>query len=73
MKEIKDLSLKTNEELRKMDEKFLRKELVSVEEKEYKNRMKKEIWELKQTHFLKALRKAAARIKTVAVEKWFKL
>ena len=31
--------------------------------------MKKEVWELKQTHLIKALRRYVAQIKTVATSK----
>ena len=70
---MKELNLKDNASLRKLDAKTLKEELTSASKKLYELNMKKSLWELKQTHLLKALRKYIARIKTIARENDFNI
>lgn len=69
MKEIKDLKIKKLENLREMEEKALKKEYKNSSEDLYVLKMKKELWEQKQTHLIKILRRYIAQIKTVASSK----
>jgi len=69
MKEIKDLNLKELKKLNELDEKGLKSELSTSSKNLYVLSMKKEVWELKQTHLIKALRRYVAQIKTVANSK----
>lgn len=66
MKEIKDLKIKKLEVLREMEEKALKREYKNSSEELYVLRMKKELWEQKQTHLIKILRRYIAQIKTIA-------
>ena len=66
MKEIKDLKLKNKSDLKKLDEKWLKKELTEAKKKMFWMKMKLKLSELKQTHLLKAIRKYIARIKTLS-------
>lgn len=66
MKEIKDLNLKELKKLNDLDEKALKAELSTSAKNLYVLSMKKEVWELKQTHLIKALRRYIAQVKTVA-------
>jgi len=65
---MKELNLKENAELRKLDSKSLKEELTSKSKKLYELSMKKSLGELKQTHLIKALRRYIARVKTIARE-----
>lgn len=68
MKEIKDLKLKSKEELRKLDATKLNEELKRVSKEEFVLRMKKEADELKQTHLMKFLRRYIALVKTISLQ-----
>lgn len=65
---MKELKLKETADLKKLDNKSLKEELASRSKKLYELSMKKSLWELKQTHLIKALRRHIAVIKTVARE-----
>jgi ribosomal protein L29 len=52
--------------LREMEEKALKREYKSSSEDLYVLKMKKELWEQKQTHLIKILRRYIAQIKTIA-------
>jgi ribosomal protein L29 len=52
-----------------MEEKALKKEYKNSSEDLYVLKMKKELWEQKQTHLIKILRRYIAQIKTVASSK----
>jgi ribosomal protein L29 len=54
-----------------LNEADLKKELDENLKKTFTLKMKKELWELKQTHLIKALRRYTAQIKTVASIKGF--
>ena len=71
MKEIKDLKLQDISKLNTLSEADLKKELDSSLKKAFTLKMKKELWELKQTHLIKSLRRYVATIKTVASIKGF--
>lgn len=73
MKDIKDLKLKTLENLKEMEKKPLVKEYQEAAKTLYVLRMKKELGEQKQTHLIWAQRKYIARIKTVASSKWISI
>jgi len=73
MKNLKDLKLHDISKLNSLDEKEFKKELDSSLKKLFTLRMKKELWELKQTHLIKTLRRYIARIKTIANIKWFNI
>lgn len=73
MKDIKDLKLKTLENLKEMEQKPLRKEYEQAAKTLYVLRMKKELGEQKQTHLITVQRKYIARIKTVANSKWISI
>jgi len=65
---MKELKLKDNASLRKLDAKALKEELTINSKKLFELSMKKSVWELKQTHLLRALKRYIARIKTIARE-----
>lgn len=65
---MKELKLKDKSDLRKLDSKSLKQELVEKSKKLYELSMKKELNELKQTHLIKALRRYIAIVKTIARE-----
>ena len=65
MKEIKDLKLQSKENLDKMDQTALRKELIASEKKSFTLKMKLSVGELKQTHLMKPLRRYIAQLKTI--------
>ncbi len=65
---MKELKLKKPSDLKKLDSKSLKEELTMRSKKLYELSMKKSLWELKQTHLIKALRRHIAIIKTVARE-----
>ncbi len=66
MKEIKDLKLMEADKLAKLDAAKLKEELIRNEKNLFVLRMKKQTWELKQTHIIKFLRRYIARLKTLA-------
>ncbi len=66
MKEIKDLKLKSLEDLRKLNSEDLKKELEASSKNLYVLKMKGKVGELKQTHLIKALRRYIARVNTIA-------
>ena len=65
---MKDLKLKENGALRKLDAKALKDELIINSKKLFELSMKKSVGELKQTHLITALWKYIAKIKTIARE-----
>lgn len=73
MKEIKDLKLQEIGKLRELSDKDLKAELIKSSKVLFTLRMKKELGELKQTHLIKALRRYAAQLRTVATSKWFNI
>jgi len=73
MKGIKDLNLKSKDEIQKLDEKALKAEYTSSEKRLYVLKMKLATDELKQTHLIKFLRRYVALIKTVANQKGFNI
>ena len=73
MKELKDLKLKTKQEVQKLDEKTLKAEYTNSEKQLYVLKMKLATDELKQTHLIKFMRKYIAFLKTVASQKGFNI
>ena len=69
MKEIKDLNLKTANDLNDLEVADLNKELVKTQKSLYELTMKLELNELKQTHLIKALRRYIAVINTTIASK----
>lgn len=69
MKELKDLKLKSLDELRKMNQSDLQKELKSSTKNLYVLKMKSKLGELKQTHLIKALRRYVAQLHTIEISK----
>lgn len=65
---MKELKLKENAELRKLDSKSLKEELVGKSKKLYELSMKNNLNELKQTHLIKSLRRYIATVNTIAIE-----
>ncbi len=70
---MKDLKLKETAELKKLDAKSLKEELINNSKKLFELQMKKNLGELKQTHLIRALRRYIARIKTIANENWYNI
>ena len=70
---MKDLKLKDNASLKKLDAKTLKEELTINSKKLFELSMKKSLGELKQTHLIRALRRYIARIKTIARENDFNI
>lgn len=70
---MKELKLKSREDLEKMKETELKKEFVSAEKRLYEMKMKKALNELKQTHLIKPLRRYIASIKTLSSVKGFNI
>ena len=70
---MKELKLKDNAALRKLDAKALKEELTINSKKLFELSMKKSLGELKQTHLIKALRRYIARLKTIARENDFNI
>lgn len=66
MKELKDLKLKSLEDLRKMKSEDLIKELKEAQKKLFSFEMKLSLNEFKQTHLVKFLRRYVARVKTIS-------
>ena len=71
MKEIKDLKIQDFAKIASLDVVELKKELHSAEKKYFTLKMKKQLWELKQTHLIKFMRKYIARIQTLITAKRF--
>jgi ribosomal protein L29 len=69
MKKIKDLKLKDKDSLEKLSSKKLIEEIKWSEKKMFSLRMKLSLWELKQTHLIKILRRYIARLNTMARNK----
>ncbi len=65
MKELKDLKMKSKTELSKLSADKMNEEIKSAEKMLYTMRMKLAVWELKQTHLMKALRRYIASLKTL--------
>lgn len=65
---MKELNLKDVADLKKLDNKSLKQELVEKSKKLYELSMKKNLNELKQTHLIKALRRYVAIVHTIARE-----
>jgi len=65
---MKELNLKEVVDLKKLDNKSLKQELVEKSKKLYELSMKKNLNELKQTHLIKALRRYIATVQTIARE-----
>jgi len=70
---MKELKLKDKSNLRKLDAKSLKQELVEKSKKLYELSMKKELNELKQTHLITILRKYIAVVNTIARENDFNI
>ena len=66
MKQLKDLKLKEYSKLNALDKKGLNEEITLSMKNLFVLRMKKEKWELKNTHIIKFLRRYIARVKTIA-------
>ena len=62
---MKELKLKSVADIQSLKEDALREEIQAIEKKLYEMKMKKELNELKQTHFIKPLRRYVAALKTV--------
>ena len=71
MKELKDLKLKDIFKINDLNEDKIKAEIKNSEKKLFTLNMKKELWELKQTHLIKFLRRYMAKLKTTAVYKGF--
>lgn len=65
MKELKDLWIKKHEVLQKMSQNELMKEARESEKKMYTMKMKLAVWELKQTHLMKHMRRYIAVLHTL--------
>ena len=65
MKEIKDLNLKSKDDLLKLSPSKLWEELKGAEKLLYTLRMKLAVGELKQTHLVKVLRRHIASLHTM--------
>jgi len=68
MKEIKDLKMKSKADLGKLTGEKLTAEIKGAEKMLYTMRMKLAVWELKQTHLVKTLRRYIASMKTLLVK-----
>ena len=66
MKQLKDLKLKEMTKLITLNKEELKKEIALSMKNLFVLRMKKEKWELKNTHIIKFLRRYIARVKTIA-------
>ncbi|MDQ1433114.1 MAG: ribosomal protein [Patescibacteria group bacterium] len=66
MKELKDLKLKSLEDLKKMKSEDLGRELKDAQKKLFSFEMKLALNEFKQTHLVKFLRRYVARVKTIS-------
>lgn len=65
MKELKDLKLVENTKLVALSRADLMKEISRSAKNLFVLRMKKESWELKQTHIIKFLRRYIAKLNTI--------
>ena len=65
MKELKDLKLLENAKLVTLSKSDLLKEITRSAKNLFVLRMKKESWELKQTHIIKFLRRYIAKLNTM--------
>ncbi len=65
MKAIKDLPLKNNETLTQMDIPALKKELQASKKQLFTLKMKLALWELKQTHLVRYMRRYVAYVSTL--------
>ena len=66
MKDVKELKLLSMDKLVSLSDTDLKKELSRSAKNLFVLRMKKQTWELKQTHVIKFLRRYIARLNTVA-------
>jgi ribosomal protein L29 len=73
MKEIKDLKLKDLAKINTLKQEELLAELKTAQKELYRQKMKLELNELKQTHLIKFLRRYIARLKTIATAKSFNI
>lgn len=69
MKEIKDLKLKDNATLSKLTSAKLLEELQITEKNMFSLKMKLNLWEFKQTHLIKSLRRYVAKLNTLITNK----
>ena len=65
MKEIKDLNMKSKDALLKLSTEKLTEEKKEAQKLLYTLRMKLAVWELKQTHLVKVLRRYIASLATI--------
>ena len=65
MKEIKDLKIKDASKIKSLTKPKLDLEIREYEKNLFNLKMKKNWWELKQTHLIKFLRRYIARLKTI--------
>ena len=65
MKQIKELQLIARDSLIKMDQTELKKELNKSKKRLYTLSMKLALWELKQTHLIKPMRRYVAWLHTL--------
>jgi ribosomal protein L29 len=66
MKALKDLKMKSKIELWKLSIDKVREEMKGAEKLLFTMRMKLAVWEQKQTHLIKALRRYIASLNTIA-------
>jgi ribosomal protein L29 len=66
---MKDIKTKNSEALLKMDIWKLKEEIKKEEKKLFSLRMKLSLWELKQTHTVKLLRRYIAKLNTLMTAK----
>ncbi len=69
MKEIKDLKLKDKVSLWKLTLQKLLDEIKNAEKKMFSLKMKLSLWEFKQTHLIKNLRRYVALVNTIITNK----
>ena len=69
MKAIKELKLKDKAALTGLSAEKLRDEIKDMEKTMFTMRMKLKMWELKQSHLIKFLRRHIAAAKTIATNK----
>ena len=66
MKEIKDLKMKSSDDVRKLSADKITEEIKGAEKVLFTLKMKLAVWEVKQTHLIKALRRYIASLKTIS-------
>ena len=66
---MKDLKTKKQDALEKMSVSEIKTEIKEAEKKMFSLRMKLNLWELKQTHTIKMIRKYIARMNTLLTAK----